>query len=115
MIGKILQFIRRYVVLNKFLIKYYARGTLRTETLTKLYEYLSTNTEEVEFLCSSFVDKVHMVCSMKKAFSDFGYKHNRFVFECLLWVLLILENENFDLTRVTDSEFIKRLGNSHLG
>ncbi|MBD0308602.1 MAG: DUF262 domain-containing protein, partial [Microcoleus sp. T1-bin1] len=36
---KILSFIRRQLILNKFPVKYYARGTGRTEILTKLYEY----------------------------------------------------------------------------
>lgn len=95
---KNLQFIRRQLVLNKFPVKYYARGTARTEILSKMYEYLLNRTENVEALCSDFIEKVCLVGSLKKAFSTLGYQSNRLVFECLLWILLVLENENFNLT-----------------
>ena len=45
---KILQFIRRQLILNKFPVKYYARGTSRTEILTKLYNYFLNRTENIE-------------------------------------------------------------------
>ncbi len=109
---KNLQFIRRQLVLNKFPVKYYARGTARTEILSKMYEYLLNRTENVEALCSDFIEKVYLVGSLKKAFSTLGYQYNRLVFECLLWILLVLENENFDLTRLTDIEVVKRIGKS---
>ncbi len=109
---KNLQFIRRQLVLNKIPIKYYARGTDRTEILSKLYEYLVNRAENVEALCSDFREKVSLVGSMQKTFSSLGYNSNRLVFECLLWMLLVLENENFDLTRVADVDFFRRLGKS---
>ena len=61
---KNLQFIRRQLVLDKIPIKYYARGTDRTEILSKLYEYLLNRTENVEALCSDFMEKVCLVGSM---------------------------------------------------
>jgi hypothetical protein len=97
-------------VLDKIPIKYYARGTDRTEILSKLYEYLLNRTENVEALCSDFMEKVCLVGSMQKTFSSLGYNSNRLVFECLLWMLLVLENENFDLAQVTDIDFFRRLG-----
>ena len=97
-------------MLDKIPIKYYARGTDRTEILSKLYEYLLNRTENVEALCSDFMEKVCLVGSMQKTFSSLGYNSNRLVFECLLWMLLVLENENFDLAQVTDIDFFRRLG-----
>jgi hypothetical protein len=77
-----------------------------------MYEYLLNRTENVEALCSDFIEKVYLVGSLKKAFSTLDYQYNRLVFECLLWILLVLENENFDLTRLTDIEVVKRIGKS---
>lgn len=97
-------------MLDKIPIKYYARGTDRTEILSKLYDYLLNRTKNVEALCSDFMEKVCLVGSMQKTFSSLGYNSNRLVFECLLWMLLVLENENFDLAQVTDIDFFRRLG-----
>jgi len=107
---KILSFIRRQLILNKFPVKYYARGTGRTEILTKLYEYFLNRTGNIEVLCSSFIKKVHLVSFLKQAFSNCSYNHNRLVFECLLWILLVLENEKFDLSQLRDIEVVKRIG-----
>jgi hypothetical protein len=107
---KILQFIRRQLILNKFPVKYYARGTSRTEILTKLYNHFLNRTENIEALCSSFIEKVRIIASLKEAFSTLNYNHNRLVFECLLWIFLVLENEKINLPQVVDIEFIKRIG-----
>ncbi len=107
---KILAFIRRQLILNKFPVKYYARGTGRTEILTKLYYYFLNRAENLEAVCCSFIEKVRLVGSLKQAFSNFNSNHNRLVFECLLWILLVLENEKFDLSRAADPLFVKRLG-----
>jgi hypothetical protein len=110
--AKILPFIRRQLILNKFPVKYYARGTGRTEILTKLYDYFLTRTENIEVLCYSFIEKVRLVGFLKQTFSNCSYNHNRLVFECLLWILLVLENEKFNLSRLRDIEVIKRIGKS---
>ncbi len=107
---KILAFIRRQLILNKFPVKYYARGTGRTEILTKLYDYFLNRAENIEAVCRSFIEKVRIVASLKESFSNFNYNHNRLVFECFLWILLVLENEKFDLSRTADPIFVKRLG-----
>ncbi|NES05230.1 MAG: hypothetical protein F6K22_21845 [Okeania sp. SIO2F4] len=109
--GKILQFIRRNLVLKMFPIKYYSRSNDRTETLGKLFEHLSDKTSqtEVELLCESFIDKVKIVESFRQIFIGLKLKHNRLVFECLLWSLLILENENVNLSRLKRKDLLEKI------
>ncbi|MGD1701082.1 GmrSD restriction endonuclease domain-containing protein [Dapis sp. BLCC M229] len=107
--GKILQFIRRNLVLKMFPIRYYSWGNSRTETLGKLFEYLSDQNPEPEPLCQSFIEKVKIVESFRQIFIELKLNHNRLVFECLLWSLLILENENVDLSRLKRKELVKKI------
>ncbi|MEM1169117.1 MAG: DUF262 domain-containing protein [Cyanobacteria bacterium P01_H01_bin.35] len=108
--GKILQFIRRHLVLKMFPIKQYSWGNSRTETLEKLFEYLSDKNPDPEPLCQSFIEKVKIVESFKQIFIEFNFKHNQLVFECLLWSMLILENEKLDLSKLKNQALLKRVG-----
>ncbi|MEB3342702.1 DUF262 domain-containing protein [Okeania sp.] len=109
--GKILQFIRKNLVLKMFPIKYYSRSNNRTETLGKLFEHLSDKISEleVERLCESFIDKVKIVESFRQIFIRLNLKHNRLIFECLLWSLLILENENVNLLKLKHKSLLDKI------
>lgn len=108
--GKILQFIRRYLVLQQFPIKYYAWGNNRTETLDKLYDHLANHTENVDNLCTGFIEKIHLLHKIKQVFTELNLNYNRLVFECLLWGLQVLDVEGVDLSQLNDINCIKRLG-----
>ncbi len=112
-VGKILQFIRRYLVLHRFPIRYYSRGNDRTETLDKLYEHMASQVcdeEEVRILCDSFRQKVCLVEQMRESFSQQKLAVDRLAFECLLWILQVLEAENVDISMIKQEKFIQRLG-----
>lgn len=113
--GKILQFIRRYLVLHRFPIRYYSWGNNRTETLDKLYEHMINQvSDEVQAkqLCESFLEKVELVNEIHDFFSNQELKinRNRFVSECLLWIFQVLDEESIDLAKVTNPHFLKPLG-----
>lgn len=110
--GRILQFIRRYLVLYKFPIRYYSWGNNRTETLDKLYEHMANEVEDVNYLCDRFVEKVHLVHQMKQVFTEQSLIVKRPAFECLLWVLQVLDAEEIDLSKVNTPKFIERLGHA---
>jgi hypothetical protein len=107
-LASLMDFIRRFLVLSKFPINYYARGTHRTEILTKLYEYLSGVTENDSVLIDDFIKKVRYVARVKENSVSKGYKYNRLVFECLIWTLSVLEMENIEYD-YEDSELIDDL------
>lgn len=104
-----MQFIRRYLVLHRFPIKYYARGTARTELLTKYFEYLSDTYNDINELYEGFLFKIRIVEKIKSEINKLKLPHNHLVFECLLWALFILESEDIDLNKITKVDIIKKL------
>jgi hypothetical protein len=110
--GRILQFIRRYLILYKFPIRYYSWGNNRTETLDKLYEHMATDVEDVDDLCNKFVEKVRLVHRMKQVFTEKNLILKRPAFECLLWGLQVLDAEKIDISKVDKTDIIERLGHA---
>lgn len=91
---KIMTFIRKSLILPMTPITYYARGTGRTDLLTKLYEKLSDDSVNNESeVINSFFRKVDFIIKVR----NFGYSNNlrsnRLAFECFLWGLGLLELE----------------------
>jgi uncharacterized protein with ParB-like and HNH nuclease domain len=108
--GRILQFIRKYLVLHQFPIRYYSWGNNKTETLDKLYEHMASNIENIDKLCDDFLEKIDLIYRMKQIFIDKNLSCNRVACECLLWALQVLDAERFDLSKVDNPELIERLG-----
>lgn len=108
--GKILQFIRKYLVLHKFPIRHYSWGNNRTETLDKLYEHMANEVEDVDDLRSKFVEKVRLLNKMKQVFTEKSFVVKRPAFECLLWIFQILDTEEVDLYKIDNPDLIERLG-----
>ncbi|MEG4458194.1 GmrSD restriction endonuclease domain-containing protein [Microcoleus sp. N9_A1] len=108
--GRILQFIRRYLVLYKFPIRYYSWGNNRTETLDKLYEHMTNEVDNIDDLCNKFVQKIRLVHRMKQIFTEKNLILKRPAFECLLWAIQVLDAEQIDLSEVNNNDLIERLG-----
>jgi len=108
--GRILQFIRRYLVIHRFPIRYYAWGNNRSETLDKLYEHLANSTHSSEALYKNFIEKVHIIKRVKQSFTN-PHTCNRLVCECLFWGLQVLDEEGIELSKFNDNNFINRLTN----
>lgn len=110
--GNILQFIRKYLVLHQFPIKYYSGGS-RTEVLDKLYERLEESLKDdndVNELRERFSRKIYLIHEMSQVFVEQKLFVNRLGYECLLWILNVLETEGIDLDAVRDNSLIERLG-----
>jgi Protein of unknown function DUF262 len=108
---KILQFIENQMVLKQYPINYYSWGNSRTETLNKLYENFSnqTETKDVNVLCRSLIEKIKLLNDVKKIFQDKNLQHNHLVFQCLLWGLFIIEDEKGDLSQLRNSVLLEKL------
>jgi uncharacterized protein with ParB-like and HNH nuclease domain len=96
-IETLMNFTRKSISLTICPIKYYARGTGRTELIQKAYEYYSNTILDKELFFKNFMSKVAIVNLIYQEFEEEGLNCNWLVLECLLWTLLILEENNFDL------------------
>lgn len=96
-IDGLMQFIRKFLVLSKMPIKYYAQGSERTETLKKLYEHLSDTCSDVNELIDDFLKKVTAIYKTKRKADESALPTNRLIYECLLWALFICEAEEIKI------------------
>jgi hypothetical protein len=97
-IEKIMTFVRRSLVLPMTPITYYARGTGRTDLLTKLYEKLSDDSVNSEnTVIESLIKKVDFIVKIKNLSESKNYKSNRLALECFLWGLGLLELEEIEI------------------
>lgn len=101
-IEKILQFTRRHLVLFLMPIKYYATGSGRAETLSKLYDLVSDRTDDISKHCENFF-KLVLITDRFNTFFKEKAPSNRLVNECFLWFTSIIVQENISLQKITDS------------
>jgi hypothetical protein len=94
-IQKILPFVRKQLILAMLPIRSYASSQSRVETIDKLYELISSNSEPKE-VCSKFLKKVELVSKVSSFLEKKAVKSNRLVCECLFWAFSILEKRMFD-------------------
>jgi uncharacterized protein with ParB-like and HNH nuclease domain len=95
---KIMTFIRKSLILPMTPITYYARGTGRTDLITKLYEKLSDDSVNNEIdVINSFFKKVDFIIKVRDIAIQKNLKSNRLAFECFLWGLGVLELEEIEI------------------
>lgn len=97
---KILSFTRRSLILPLYPINYFVRGTGRTNTLAKLYEFYSDqNIDNASQVFQRFLDKVNFLDKVREYALENELKLNRLALECFMWGYNILDTEeiNFDL------------------
>ena len=104
----LMQFIRRYLVLPKIPINYYASGGGRTEILSKFFELLSDNFDDDESLVSNFFLKTTFIGELKETIEARNIQANNLVYQCLLWALFIVEEEEITIN-YSDTQFKDKL------
>jgi len=106
--AKILQFLRKYLVLSSFPIKTFATGSSRTEILDLLYNVKSENTENPDELCMFLIENLKTTLRL---IEKIEIENNRRINEGLLWAIFILKEEGIDTEIIfskTSINFIKK-------
>jgi hypothetical protein len=94
-VEQVMTFIRKNLVLPMTPISYYARGTGRTDLLSKLFEKLSDdNINNENDLLKSFIDKIHFLNSVNDYSFNKNLRINRLALETFLWMFGILDQED---------------------
>ncbi|MBS4028601.1 MAG: DUF262 domain-containing protein [Ignavibacteriales bacterium] len=107
-IESLMQYIRRFLVIPKIPINYYASSSGRNEILIKFFELLSDNEINKNDLIEDFITKVNFVYTVKRKTEELKLQSNRLVYECLLWALFICDAEEVKLD-YKNEEFISQL------
>lgn len=113
-VEQVMTFIRKNLVLPMTPITYYARGTGRTDLLSKLFEKLSDdNIDNENEVLKLFIEKIHFLNSINNYCVENNLKTNRLALETFLWMLGILdqEEEKYNFTenfKIDISKFIDK-------
>jgi uncharacterized protein with ParB-like and HNH nuclease domain len=113
-IEKVMNFVRKSLVLPMTPITYYARGTGRTDLTTKLYEKLSDdNIDSSKSIITSYFKKIDFIVKLKNYCDKNQKQYNRLALECFLWGIGILELEEIEFNysdeiMIEISEFISK-------
>jgi len=108
-VESVLQFIRKALVIYKFPIKTYAGGKSRTELISKFYEFNFAELEELQDIYVDFIKKVDLISEIDSKLSNESVAPNRLFFECLLWGINIVDQEEKDFHKLLDEENVARL------
>lgn len=104
-IESILSFIRKSLVIYKFPIKHYARGKIRTEVVKKFYEFSYSNLDNdgVLSIYDNFIGKVKLIEDVRSRLEDDKHKEARLFWECLLWCMNILDQEEINYKELIEN------------
>jgi hypothetical protein len=93
---KMVNYLRRCFILNSFPIYQYAIGNDRTEILNLLYEFAAKQNidEDYDAVFNRFVNQIELVFSIYRSFSSNEILRNRFLYECILWAIRIIDSED---------------------
>lgn len=97
LIKQMVNYLRRCYVLTKFPISKYATGSERTEIIELLYNFSINsfeNDENIQQEWEVFKQQINLVVSIHDNFISDPIFENRLIYECILWSIRILNEEN---------------------
>ncbi|RID81947.1 HNH endonuclease family protein [Mesobacillus zeae] len=108
-IEKVMEKIRFLLVIHHIPINYYARLKGRKEIISKIFENISNNINDLDIFYADFVSKIEVLNEFRFQFDEEKKPTNRLVYECLYWMISILEVENKNLDFFDDSKIRAKL------
>lgn len=101
-VDAIMEKIRQVLVINKVPVRYYSRSSNRKLVVEKLYEIFMSNIEDIDEVYNNFLVKIDILKDIKKIFESKGYEINKLVYEVLLWILYVCENESIKVPKLNE-------------
>ena len=95
LLSQMVNYLRRSFILNQFPIAKYAQGSERTEIIDLLYDSATNSLDEdnINNELLKLKKQIGDVASINSFLADNKF-NNKLIFECLLWALRILDQEN---------------------
>lgn len=93
-ISALTDFIRRFITITDFPIISYAGSGSRTDIRELLYEFISSNIENINEFFEKFKKIIKKVIVIHKSLSSTQNLENKLIYECLLWGISILDKED---------------------
>lgn len=97
--GKLLDFLRRALVLPKIPISRYARGTGRKDLIELLYKSLYDTYSENDYEITTLIESCRKVIELHEKLSSANslFLKQKIMYEAILWATLIFNQENISL------------------
>lgn len=95
-ISKNVDQIRRFRILNRFPISTYAGSSNRTEIIDLLYDFSNNDTDNIRDEYSDVNKTIKKVLGIYKLLSCSNGLNNKFIYECMMWALSILDSEGVE-------------------
>ena len=96
LVGKMVNYLRRLYILNKFPISKYARSSGRNEIIDLLYETTVNDIESLEVEFKLLSDQIKELSKVYESFKDEELLiKNKLVFETVFWAIRILSEDKY--------------------
>ncbi|MFN3137250.1 MAG: DUF262 domain-containing protein [Allomuricauda sp.] len=92
-LSKILQQLRKYLVLSHFPISHYARTGNRQEIFGLLYDFIRDNNGIDSDLIKNYFASVSTVLDLRNYFEKKSLYANKTLYECILWAISVVKRE----------------------
>jgi hypothetical protein len=113
LVGKMVNYLRRLYILNKFPISKYARSSGRNEIIDLLYETTVNDIESLEVEFKLLSDQIKELSKVYESFKDEELLiKNKLVFETVFWAIRILSEDKYSFW--LNEELIKKLKRHYL-
>ena len=114
--GKLIDFLRKALVMPKFPITKYATGKQRGEIIEMLYKSMFNTIEDLPDV-ESYLSYCQTIIALQKRLTQFNpiFSKQKLIYETIFWALMVLRQENivFDIFEVYDElkdYYTKNLG-----
>ncbi len=112
-IDTMMQFIRKNLVLHMVPITFHAAGK-KNEIFERLYTQVMDTQTDHAYLFENFCKKIELISTVSQKLSQSDNPPNRFFYECLLWAMHVLENEDKNVEQLIDEPLQESLSAYHL-
>ena len=99
----VLKKVRQYLIISSLPITYFANSN--KDAQDKYFKLISEDIEDILPLFDRFKDKILFISRIKKSIEP----NERLLYECIYWILDILEKEEKDYTAILESSFLDEL------
>jgi hypothetical protein len=106
LLGKMVNYLRRLYILNRFPISRYASGSGRNEIFDILYETSFNEIENIDFEYKQFIEQLNKLFDIYEVFKlEDSLIKNKLIYESMFWAIRILteEKQAFNIDENTTS------------
>lgn len=96
-VENLLEKFRMLITVGRIPVKYYAKSNQRKEITRLMYEIIIDEVDDINSIYINFIEKMKIVEEIKEIFVNEGYECNTLICEGIIWVLHVLQCEEYNI------------------